>query len=400
MRILYYDWDEFNGDDCRDAMRRLGHQVDTVKLDLQGYDLTPEMEQTLTPLFEKKENGKRFYDLLFSFDFFPNISEVCQKHGMPYVSWVFDCPHYTMYSKFMNNEVNRVYIFDKSLYSEMQAKGYKTVRYSPLGVNAQRLSDLCKCLDDETDGKIIYEHDVSFVGSLYDNEYNFYDQVKYIPSWLKDYIDAVILGQEKIFGVDLFSDKSVMSQERIDELRKYINFESTGKYDLDYDNIILDVLRKKVTVNERRRILTQMGANFDTVLYTNPGVKPVLGVPNLGRADYFNKMPRVFRRSKVNLNITLRSIRSGVPLRVIDVLGAGGFLITNYQEEIAQYFDDGKDLVIAHTPGEMIRQTSYYLTHEDERKAIAQNGQKKVFEQLAYTKLLPNILEDNNYMET
>ena len=44
MRILYYDWDEFNGKDCRDAMERLGHQVDTIKLKMEGYDLTPEIE--------------------------------------------------------------------------------------------------------------------------------------------------------------------------------------------------------------------------------------------------------------------------------------------------------------------------------------------------------------------
>ena len=296
----------------------------------------------------------------------------------------------------MNNEVNRVYIFDKSLYSEMRAKGYKTVRYSPLGVNAQRLSDLCKSLDEETDGRIIYEHDVSFVGSLYDNEYNFYDQVDRIPVELKGYIDSVIRAQEDVFGVDFFTDKSIIGQDIIDELRKYITFENTGKYDLDYDNILLDMLRKKVTVNERKRILTEMGKKFDTVLYTNPGAKPVPGVPNLGRVDYLKRMPRVFHRSKVNLNITLRSIRSGVSLRVIDVLGAGGFLITNYQEEIAQYFDDGIDLVIAHTPDEMIQKTAYYLDHEDERKVIAKNGQKKVFEQFSYTKLLPYILEDNN----
>ena len=77
-----------------------------------------------------------------------------------------------------------------------------------------------------------------------------------------------------------------------------------------------------------------MGERFDTVLYTMPDAKHIEGVINLGIADYLTKMPQVFRRSKVNLNITLRSIISGIPLRVLDVLAAGGFLITTYQEEI------------------------------------------------------------------
>jgi spore maturation protein CgeB len=393
MRILYYDWDEFNGEDCRDAMRRLGHQVDTVKLNLKGFDVTPEMDEKLRALFDRAEDGKRYYDLLYSFDYFPNLSEVCQKYGMPYVSWVFDCPHYTMHSHTMKNPVNHVYIFDKALCREMEEKGYDTVRYSPLGVNADRLSELCGQLDE--DGHKIYEHEVSFVGNLYDNDYNFYDQVHDIPAGLKGYTDAVIRSQEHVFGVDFFSDKSIISQEKIDELRKYITFENTGKYDLDYDSIILDVLRKKVTVNERRRILTEMGKYFDTVLYTSPGAKPIPNVPDLGRVEYMNRMPRVFHRSKVNLNITLRTIRTGVALRVIDVLGAGGFLITNYQEEIAQHFEDGRDLVMAYTPEDMVEKTAYYLAHDEEREAIAENGQKKVLKDFAYTVLLDKILKES-----
>ncbi len=397
MRILYYDWDEFNGEDCRDAMRRLGHQVDVFKLDMHGFDLTQEMDEKIRGLCDKKgTDGGRFYDLLFSFDFFPNISEACQKYGMPYVSWVFDCPHYTLDSHVTNNPVNRIFVFDSMLYKRLLGKGVSTVRYSPLGVNDKRLSELCQKLDDETGGEIVYEHDVSFLGNLYDNEFNFYDQVEYIPTDLKQYVDLVIKAQEKVFGHDLFTDEKAITQSHIDRLREYINFENSGKYELDYDEIIRDILRKKVTVNERHNILAEMGKRFDTVLYTMPGAKPIEGVCNLGVASYTDKMPRVFHRSKVNLNISLRSILAGVPLRVLDILAAGGFLITNYQSEIAEYFEDGVDLVIAGTPEEMVQKTAYYLEHDEERKQIAINGQKKVLENFAYTKLLPMILDEKS----
>ena len=192
--------------------------------------------------------------------------------------------------------------------------------------------------------------------------------------------------------MDMFTEPSIVSAEHIKELREYIKFEDTGKYEIDYDNVILDILRKKVTVNERHEILRKMGKCFDTVLYTMPGAKSIEGVCNLGVVGYMDKMPRVFHRSKINLNITLRSILSGVPLRVLDILAAGGFLITNYQEEIAEYFVDGEDLVIAYTPEDMLEKTAYYLEHEDERKQIAVGGQKKVMQNFAYTNLLPEIL--------
>ena len=394
MRILYYDWDEFNGEDCRDAMKRLGHQVDVFKLNMNGFDLTPEIEGKIKELVTKTdEAGKRYYDLLYSFDFFPNISEACQKYDIPYVSWVFDCPHYTLDSHVTNNPVNRIFVFDKVLYQNMVNKGVKTINYSPLGVNEKRLGELCQKLDKETGGEIAYEHDVSFLGNLYDNEYNFYDQVNYLPPLLKGYTDAVIKAQERVFGADFFTEEEIYPYEKVKELRKYIQFEQTGKYEIDYDGVMLDILRKKVTVNERRNILTEMGKRFNTVLYTSPGTKPIEGVCDLGLASYNEKMPRVFHRSKVNLNITLRSILSGVSLRVIDILAAGGFLITNYQAEIAEYFEDGVDLVMAYTPEDMIQKTAYYLQHEDERKEIALNGQKKVFKNFAYTKLLQDILK-------
>ncbi|AOZ97362.1 glycosyltransferase family protein [Butyrivibrio hungatei] len=394
MRILYYDWDEFNGEDCRDAMKRLGHQVDVFKLNMNGFDLTPEIEGKIKELVTKTdEAGKRYYDLLYSFDFFPNISEACQKYDIPYVSWVFDCPHYTLDSHVTNNPVNRIFVFDKVLYQNMVNKGVKTINYSPLGVNEKRLGELCQKLDKETGGEIAYEHDVSFLGNLYDNEYNFYDQVNFLPPVLKGYTDAVIKAQERVFGADFFTEEEIYPYEKVKELRQYIQFEQTGKYEIDYDGVMLDILRKKVTVNERRNILTEMGKRFNTVLYTSPGTKPIEGVCDLGLASYNEKMPRVFHRSKVNLNITLRSILSGVSLRVIDILAAGGFLITNYQAEIAEYFEDGVDLVMAYTPEDMIQKTAYYLQHEDERKEIAFNGQKKVFENFAYTKLLQDILK-------
>lgn len=402
MHILYYDWDEFNGEDCRDAMTRLGHQVDMIKVTMNGYDLTPEIERAFVEKLGIREGQKAAdgrigtckYDMIFSFDFFPNISEICQKYGIPYVSWVFDCPHYTLDSHVTSNPMNRIYLFDKILYDQMMSKSTsKTFRYSPLAVNAERLSKLCQDMDAETGGRIVYQHDVCFLGSLYDNEYNFYDQVKYLPPYLKGYVDAVIAAQERVFGADFFTMDSIFSDDHVRQLREFIKFEETGKYEINYDNVIRDILRKKVTVNERHHILEQMGKRFDTVLYTHPGTKGVPGVSNLGRADYTNKMPMVFRRSKINLNITLRSILSGVPLRVVDIMAAGGFLITNYQEEIAEYFVDGQDLVIAYTPEDMLDKTAYYLVHEDERKEIALNGQRKVLENFAYTRLLPEILK-------
>ena len=393
MRILYYDWDEFNGEDCRDAMRRLGHEVDIQKSFKNKYDVTPEIRKTLFDRFGIAEKEGKPYDLVFTFNYFMNVSNICQEWGMKYVSWIFDSPHNPLQSKSVRNSVNRVFVFDPVIYDEMKQQGIETVHFSTLAVNSDRLQKICEEIDAETDGVKVYLHDVSFLGNLCDNEFNFYDQITTLPPELKAYIDAVIGAQEKVFGIDLFSNEKFVNMDLLMSIRNYVEFENSGKVDFDYDNVLMDILRKKVTVNERRHILERMGQHFHTALYTQGAIRPIEGVVNLGVANYMKKMPTVFRRSKVNLNITLRTIREGIPLRVLDVLGAGGFLITGYQKGIAERFENGKDLVMAETPEDMVAKVEYYLNHDEEREEIARNGQQKVLKDYSYTKLLPDILD-------
>lgn len=366
MRILYYDWDEFNGEDCRDAMIRLGHEVETFR--------------------NREDLGKRDCDCVFSFDYYPEIADACHAHGIPYVSWVFDCPHYPLYSNTIFYEENRIHIFDNKLCEELKAQGAKQVYHTPLGVNEERLRRLGLTTQPES-----YIHDVTFLGNLYDNAFNFFDQATF-PDDLKAYLADVIEAQQLIYGKDIIADKRVIDDSLMEVLRSFIRFEDTGKYYVDYDRVILDIIRKKVTVDERRNILEALGACFDTVLYTTPDAKPVPGVTNLGLADYNTQMPYILHNSKININVTFRCIPSGIPLRVMDVLGSGGFLITTYQDEIAEYFEEDKDLVIVRTPDDFIEKTAYYLEHESERKCIAVNGQKKVFEQFTYAKIIPELI--------
>ena len=116
------------------------------------------------------------------------------------------------------------------------------------------------------------------------------------------------------------------------------------------------------------------------------------GIKNMGEVHYMYEMPLVFKYSKINLNITLRSIRNGIPLRAIDIMGAGGFLLTNYQNDFAMHFVDGEDYVSYSDREDMLDKIKYYLEHEDERRAIAENGCRKVREEHTYTQRLSEII--------
>lgn len=58
--------------------------------------------------------------------------------------------------------------------------------------------------------------------------------------------------------------------------------------------------------------------------------------------------------------------------------------MTNYQPEIGQYFEDGKELVVYEDFQDLYRKIDYYLSHERERREIARAGRRKVGERFSY----------------
>lgn len=104
-------------------------------------------------------------------------------------------------------------------------------------------------------------------------------------------------------------------------------------------------------------------------------------------------MPKVFRMSRINLNLTIPNIVTGIPLRVWDVLGSGGFLLTNYQAEIPLYLENKKDLVCFEDLRELQELVAYYLAHDEERREIARHGYETVKERHSYRARVTKMLQ-------
>ena len=67
--------------------------------------------------------------------------------------------------------------------------------------------------------------------------------------------------------------------------------------------------------------------------------------------------------------------------------------MTNYQPELIEHFTIGEDLETYTSIDELIDKCAYYLSHEDERKQIAQNGYEKVRKAHTYQKRLFEMLK-------
>lgn len=74
-------------------------------------------------------------------------------------------------------------------------------------------------------------------------------------------------------------------------------------------------------------------------------------------------------------------------------MACGGFCLTNFQQEIAENFVDGKELVMYTSLDDALEKAEYYLTHETERLEIAGNGQRKIKERFRMEQRVGKILE-------
>lgn len=128
MHILMYRWKAYNYRDIEQTFLLLGHTVDNIEQELGSYDVSPEFERVI----EEKIRGTH-YDMVFTVNYFPLISNVCERTGVKYVSWTCDNPLISMYHESVFHACNYIFTFDKTNYLEFRGDGRKTYLVSPAG---------------------------------------------------------------------------------------------------------------------------------------------------------------------------------------------------------------------------------------------------------------------------
>lgn len=370
MNILYYAWREFTYEDAVNTLRSMDHNVIVDNTPYTTFDEDEKLIETLTSRVKKEKP-----DIIFSFNYFPDLSRIAMNTGIVYVSWCYDSPLLTLESRTLSNPCNRVFLFDRELYRKYKSAGVDTVFHLPLACNVQRLEkQTVDCVGE-------YKHEITFLGNMYSDENDFYAQIKYLPEYLRGYIDGVMEASMKVYGYDMISE--TLDHGKCEEIAEYARFDLGDSYNECKDNVIRFMVQKHVTAIERLRLMTVLSECFKVDHYAGCREKSIKAVYK-GYADYMSEMPGIFATSKINLNITLRSIISGIPLRVLDILGSGGFCLTNYQAEIAEYFENDKSIVWYESYEDLFSKLEFYLRNDTLREKVAMNGHKIVKDEFTY----------------
>lgn len=331
-------------------------------------------------------------DAVLTIDYYPIISMVCDVVKIPYLSWIEDCPMLTLMSKTLGNECNYVFNFDRLYREKIEILGCRHSLHMPLGGTAS-MSKILDFSSFKVDEKSKYHNEIAFVGSLYtDKKRNRFRGLK-LSERTAGYLEGLIKAQELIYGYNLIYES--LPEEIVNEYSTKADLKLGDMYFQDVRGLVADSIGIEVTARDREKLLLGLSEIGGVSLYTGSDMPENLkkaGVNLRGKVKYAEEMPFVFKNSRINLNISSRTIESGVPRRVFDILMCGGFCLTNYQPEVAELFEDGVDLVMYTSMEDAVNKAAYYLEHEDERVKIAENGYKKVCECYTVRKYLEEII--------
>lgn len=378
MKVLFYRYGSICEPDLIECFKSAGIEVIEETMEISNKQITPgEIVDCLSKHF-----ASDVYMFVFSLNFFPSISEICQLYNITYVCWTVDSPLMELFSPSLKNKVNRVFFFDRAQYDYF-GKGLENCFYLPLATNVNRWQRVIQSASTLEKNK--FATDISFVGSLY-SEKNPYRQIQGLSDWALGYVEGVIQSQMKIFGENII--ESTLNDRLLKEFEEKVPDLNIGPYAENISKKYVmanDFIGMEIAYRERVQYLNDL-ANLGKIdLYSfsdtsglDSRIKVYKGAKTL------TEMPLIFNKSKINLNITIRPIQTGLSLRVFDVLGCGGFLMTNYQSELPEFFNIGEDLEAFASEEELIDKCDYYLKHEDLRNKIAVSGYEKTCQYHTY----------------
>ena len=390
MNIIIHRYNSICEPDFIDAFKSLG--IDVIEDCAEMTDKNLPLDTRVATLTELVLVNHPMF--VFTINFFPYISMICERLGVVYACVSVDCPVVELYSTMIRNKCNRIFLFDYQQYLDIHDENPECIFHMPLGVNIQRLDRTIG--EPDWDGLAgigsshkEYKYDVSFIGSLYREKNKYPEMYKKLPDRYKGMCDGLLDVQR------LMNGQQLLEQSITNELVEVIKNTAGDFYpsDMSIHNIdkfvaVNDYLSLEMTVRDREDLLsgidTASGHEKRLHVFTRSDVKALRkrapGIEFHGGVRSLDEMPMVFRQSRINLNPTMRSIQMGLPQRIWDVLGAGGFLLTNYQVEIPEYFEIGKHLEVYESVEEACEKIEYYLAHEDERIEIARAGYELVKE--------------------
>lgn len=384
MNILYIHTGIINDTDVADTLRQTKHNIYEILEPDEAN--TMEYAEKLIVLLEANS-----IEVVMALHYYPMVSMVCETKRVKYVSWICSSYEPAIYSCTLLNECNYVFMADYAIYQEFAESDFKNVFYLPLAANVERIGKiLCENGEDR-----IYSTDILMLQDIFERK-----EIKFHPlsinSPLKDatkgYLEGCIACQYQLSGLPSMAEH-LPSYVREDLEKHFIPRIQNGSietkshyYDYTYFNDLITYADRDIHLNTwaKNKYVKKVDLYSEGNGYESEEIcchKPV---------EYLTQLPLIIRQGKINFVVTHRNWKSGIPQISWDIMAAGGFLLSNVQEDFFRLFSETLPVLYCNER-DMLSKGIYYLHHEQEREEVSEKLLQEVKQKHTYVKRLEYI---------
>ena len=360
--ILIYQWEAGKEAALREGLVSMGYHCVELREDFEDCHVDAGFAMKVMNCMQKEN-----IHMVLSLNYVPLLANVCEMRKVPYVAWICDCPLQMLFSKTVLYQCNYFFCFDRAYANRLAGLGCENVYHFPLAVDVQGMEEK---LSEGQKNAEKQAADIFVAGS--DGESRKWLEAEGIPEYSKGYLQGIEEAQIRVYGYNFV--REMVEEETARDILEKAGIVPGEMYFDSPVQMVADFVNEEITEKERARVIERLSQNHELHLCTK------------------EDMPAVFGCGKINLYITPKGVESGIAQPVLDTLACGGFCLTNYQPETAEFFEDGKELVMYTDVADLAQKADYYLTHDKEREAIAKAGREKVREYFSLQERLADML--------
>lgn len=275
---------------------------------------------------------------------------------LPYVSWFTDTPRMILFGRQMHlSQYSIAATWERAYIPYFERLGFQHVLFLPHATDPELFRG------EPGTG---FDRDLAFVGmSMVEQTQEALEKHARLPHLVaaveKAFTEGRVTRESYAQGMEAILAPALLAQLDESERRNVellINYESTRRQREDLGRTLAPLGLEARGDAGWLRTLSRVG----------------------GQVGYFDDLAPFYRRTRVNVNSTSLQMRWAVNQRVFDCPAAGGFLITDDQADMAEFFEPETESVTYASMEELSEKAGYFLKHPEERRPIVMRAQRRI----------------------
>jgi len=310
------------------------------------------------------------------------LLQILEALDLPLASWFVDNPHLILpaYPR-THAEKTLLFTWDADNVESLQALGYPHASWLPLAADTHRFVP-------GAPGNAAWDADVSFVGNSMTakvlGRFRAAQPSDALAGQLREIAAGFGPSEESSAARYLLTNYPHLREEfmalgepsRMLALETLITWQSTLDYRLDCV----------------RRLLP-----LAPLIVGDPGWHDLLagesGWRHHPEVSYYDELPGLYPRSKVNFNCTSLQMKGAVNQRVFDVPACGGFLITDQRRQMDRLFEPDREVIAYTDPEEIPDLVQRWLDDPQGRARVAEAARRRVLAEHTYDHRLETLMQ-------